>query len=548
MQSHLKQKLYDKELIGKATAWIKSSVCPEDLKEVILSGLHLVETTNELLVEKNIALEKLKSLAFPVTEKTETLFGEEFQEVELEQGEIVPELPQLPQPALLNPIIIPLPRKNRRARLNVHAEIERREACVHGFKSGDQCACCRNSRMYLDTPRTKKLIVATRSVFVIVVDQQVLRCRTCEHTEVAQLPEEFEHAHEGVHVSAIASFADLRYRLGMPSLRIEQLTASAGVLVSDSVQFRLFEWAASVVFPVFRALKVCAANAKVAYRDDSPNRIVRLRAELKRQRMLRVKNPDKLGINTTLIRAITPSKQEVALFFTTNSHAGKQWKNLLRLRNEEDKIISMSDALASNHAHDAHDKTITALCLVHMRRNFFELRKTYPSEAKFVLLRMRGIFRTDAWLQAKNASDQERLEFHQQHSAPIMDELRAEAQRQLQIVEPNSYIAGAWRYLISHWDGLTQFLRVPGVPLHNNLAEQSLKVPIRHRKNSLSFQTENGALVADVLMSLLYTAQLNDLSPQAYLETLLLNRKVVRQNPEDWLPWSDAVISKQKAG
>lgn len=129
-----------------------------------------------------------------------------------------------------------------------------------------------------------------------------------------------------------------------------------------------------------------------------------------------------------------------------------------------------------------------------------------------------------------------------------MDELRAEAQRQLQNVEPNSHIAGAWRYLISHWDGLTQFLRVPGVPLHNNLAEQSLKVPIRHRKNSLSFQTENGALGADVLMSLLYTAQLNDLSPRAYLETLLLNRKVVRQNPGDWLPWSDAVRSHQKAG
>jgi len=163
MQLHLKQKLCDKELIGKATAWINSSVCPEDLKEVILSGLHLVETTNELLLEKSIALDKLKSLAFPVTEKTETLFGEEFQEIELEQGEIIPEPEPAPQPSSLNPIILPLPRKNRRPRLNVHAEIERREACVHGFKSGDLCACCRNSRMYLDTPRKKKLIVATRT-------------------------------------------------------------------------------------------------------------------------------------------------------------------------------------------------------------------------------------------------------------------------------------------------------------------------------------------------------------------------------------------------
>jgi transposase len=544
MQLHLKQKLYDKELIGKAASWIKSSVCPDELKEVILSGLNLVETTNEILREKNIALDKLKSLAFPVTEKTETLFGEDFQEIDLEQNEDSSE----PQPIQPNPVVIPFPRRKRRSRLMVHAETEKQTVCVHGLQSGDLCTVCRRSRLYHDTPRTKTLVVAARSVYVIVVEQEVLRCRDCAHTEAAPLPEMFEHAHEGVHISAIASFADLRYRLGMPSLRIEQLTASAGVFVSDSVQFRLFEWAAAVVFPIFRTLKVCAANAKVAYRDDSPNRIIRLRSELKRQRMLRSKNPDKIGINTTLIRALTADKQEVALFFTTNSHAGEQWKNLLRLRDEEDKIISMSDALASNHAHDVHNKTTTALCLVHMRRNFYELRRTYPADAKFVLLRMREVFRREAWLNAKQIAGQERLAFHQKHSAPLMEELHTEALRRLKQVEPNSYIASAWKYLINHWEGLTQFLRVPDAPLHNNLAEQSLKVPIRHRKNSLSFQTENGALVGDVLTSLLYTAQLNNLSPQLYLETLLLNRKAVRQNPELWLPWSEAVSSTQKAG
>lgn len=161
MQLHLKQKLYDKELVGKAASWIKSSVCPDELKEVILSGLTLVETTNEVLREKNLALDKLKSLAFPATEKTETLFGEDFQEIDLEQNDGDP----VPQPTPPNPVIIPFPRRKRRSRLMVHAESEKQTTCVHGLQSGDLCTACRRSRLYHDTPRKKTLVVAARSVY-----------------------------------------------------------------------------------------------------------------------------------------------------------------------------------------------------------------------------------------------------------------------------------------------------------------------------------------------------------------------------------------------
>jgi hypothetical protein len=61
---------------------------------------------------------------------------------------------------------------------------------------------------------------------------------------------------------------------------------------------------------------------------------------------------------------------------------------------------------------------------------------------------------------------------------------------------------------------LTLFLRQPGAPLDNNICERALKMAILHRKNSLSYKTQNGARVGDLFMSLIHTCRLNVLLPQ----------------------------------
>jgi transposase len=49
-------------------------------------------------------------------------------------------------------------------------------------------------------------------------------------------------------------------------------------------------------------------------------------------------------------------------------------------------------------------------------------------------------------------------------------------------VEPHSGLGVAITYLLKHWDRLTRFLRQPGIPMENNIAERALKKAIRHRK------------------------------------------------------------------
>jgi hypothetical protein len=87
---------------------------------------------------------------------------------------------------------------------------------------------------------------------------------------------------------------------------------------------------------------------------------------------------------------------------------------------------------------------------------------------------------------------EQRLQYHQQKSTPLMDDLKDWLDQQFgdKKVEPNSALGQTITYMLNHWNELTLFLRVPKAPL--DLCERALKKAILHRKNSLFFKTEQG--------------------------------------------------------
>ena len=93
-------------------------------------------------------------------------------------------------------------------------------------------------------------------------------------------------------------------------------------------------------------------------------------------------------------------------------------------------------------------------------------------------------------------------------------------------------------YLLKRWDRFTLFLRLPGVPLDDNVCERLLKMAIRHRRNSLFYRSQHGAQVGDVYMALIHTAQLCGENPVDYLTALQLNARAVAETPADWVPWN----------
>ena len=169
-----------------------------------------------------------------------------------------------------------------------------------------------------------------------------------------------------------------------------------------------------------------------------------------------------------------------------------------------------------------------------------EVVENFPDECQYVLELLGGVYVNDAVVRERKSTPQTRLEYHQQHSQPLMDDLQRWMQEQFaeRKVEPNSGLGKAIRYMQNHWEKLTLFLRIPGAPLDNNICERALKQVVLHRKNALFYRTMNGARVGDLFMTLIHTCSLNGVNPFDYLVELLRHPKEIATRPQDWMPWN----------
>lgn len=132
------------------------------------------------------------------------------------------------------------------------------------------------------------------------------------------------------------------------------------------------------------------------------------------------------------------------------------------------------------------------------------------------------------------------IRWRPRRSESVMTRLRGWLAEQFEQrkVEPNSSLGQAIKYLRNRWEKLTLFLRIPGIPLDNNIAERMLKMAIRHRHNSLFYKTQRGADVGDVYMSLIHTCYFAGADPIDYLTELQRNASRVQEDPSQWLPWN----------
>jgi hypothetical protein len=212
---------------------------------------------------------------------------------------------------------------------------------------------------------------------------------------------------------------------------------------------------------------------------------------------------------------------------------------VLERRNSEGSVpVVMSDALNRNTP-KGHE-VVEANCMSHARRGVVDEVDNYPDACHILLGSLAHIYHLDAQLKNEAATDEQRLLAHQQQSGPILDELHGWMKAALdgKVIEPNSSMGKALSYFLKHWTKLTLFVRQPGAPLDNNIAERVLKVAIRYRRNSLFYRSERGAFVGDLYMTLIHTAVLHGANPFDYLTAVLTHAHEVRNAPERWLPWN----------
>jgi transposase len=414
------------------------------------------------------------------------------------------------------------------------------------LRPGDPCPECGRGTAYeMAKPGVLVRLVGQPPVAATIYELEKLRCNLCGEIFTAQPPA--QAGAEKYDASAVSIIALLRYGLGFPFNRLDRMQKDLEIPLPASTQWEIVAAAYESLTPVYEELIRQAAQGELLHHDDTNVKILELMGDGAKQKAFQESHeendadrvdPERTGLFTSGVVALS-GEQQIALFFSGRRHAGENLVEVLRQRASGlPPPIQMCDALSRNMPREL--ETILANCLAHGRRQFVEVNEQFPAECRYVLEALEKVYRNDATARKEKLPAEERLLFHQTHSGPVMEELRAWLKRQFdeRLVEPNSGLGAAINYLRKHWEKLTLFLRVEGAPLDNNICERALKKAIMHRKNSLFYKTQNGADVGDLYMSLIHTCELNGVNPFDYLTELQRHADAVAASPAAWLPWN----------
>ncbi len=405
------------------------------------------------------------------------------------------------------------------------------------LRPGDSCPCCEKGKVRERNPVKLVRIHGQAPITGELHELGRVRCDTCGKVFVADAPEGV--GEEKYDVSVAVMIAVLRYGFGNPFYRLARLQSAAGIPLSASTQWDILCTRLTGPEAAYSELIRQAAQGGLLHNDDTTMTVISLMpGRASTPRATNEPSDERTGVFTTNILALA-GEQRIALFFTGHKHAGENLSDVLRHRDtERGPPIQMCDALSRNLPKEF--QTILVNCLSHSRRRYVDVVSSFPDEVRHVLEVLRDVYRNDATARERKMSPQQRLEWHQEQSGPLMNDLETWLHAEIdgKLVEPNSTLGEAIGYMLDHWHALTQFLRVPGAPLDNNICERALKKAILHRKNSYFYRTERGAYVGDVFMSLIHTAELCDENPIEYLRALMENSKQVAARPSEWLPWN----------
>jgi transposase len=399
------------------------------------------------------------------------------------------------------------------------------------LQPGALCPACERGKVYRQKePKPLVRIVGQAPLAATVYELERFRCNACGQVFTAEEPDGV--GPDQYDETTGARIAQLKYGSGVPFYRLEKLQASLGIPLPAATQWEIVEEEAEMIQPALEELIRQGAQGEVLYNDDTRMRVLRLARE---------PSDPRTGVFTSGIVS-TREGQQIALYFTGRQHAGENLADVLRERAAELRPpVHMCDALSRNVPKlPSGVELLLANCLAHGRRQFVDILPNFPAECRHVLEQLGRVYGYDAEVRERGLTATERLAFHQQHSAPVMEELHRWLEEQLaqKKTEPNSSLGQAITCLLRHWRGLTAFLREANAPLDNNLCERALKRAVLHRKNALFYRTLHGAQVGDLFMSLIHTCELCGVNSFEHLTELQRHARDLVREPSRWMPWN----------
>jgi transposase len=398
------------------------------------------------------------------------------------------------------------------------------------------CPCCGGALHKLGEDVTETLELVPRQWKVIQHVREKFSCRACE--AITQPPAPFHPIARGrAGPGLLAHVLFAKYGLHLPLNRQSATYAREGIELDVST---LADWVgacAATLMPLVLRIRAHVFAAERIHADDTTVPVL-------------AKGKARIGRLWTYVRDDRPfggHDPPAAAFFYSPDRTGKHPEEHLAGY----AGLMQADAYAGfNRLYEAHRKPgpiIEALCWAHARRKFFDLARISKAPIAIeAVRRFDELFAVERDINGKPAHERQRV--RQEHSRPLVIALEAWLREQRARLSASNETAKAISYSLNRWAGLTRFLGDGRLCMSNNAAERALRAIAVGRHNWTFAGSDDGGRRAAAIYTLIETAKLNDIDPQAWLADILAR---LQDHPakriDELMPWKWKRAAPQQA-
>ena len=495
-----------------------------------------LSSTEALISHYKLEIEKLRRLLYGTrSERTARLL--EQMELQLEELEATATEDELAaEQAAARSQTIPSFQRKRPSRKPFPEHLPR-ERVVIPAPAG--CPCCGSDRLSkLGEDITETLEVVPRQWKVIQTVREKFSRRACE--TITQPPAPFHVTPRGfAGPSLLAMILFEKFGQHQPLNRQSERYAREGIDLSLSTLADLVGACTTVLQPLHARIEAHVLGAERLHGDDTHVPILAKGKTIK-------------GHIWTYVRDDRPfggRAPPAALYYASRDRRGEHPVQHLKAFSG----ILQADAYGGYNAlYDSarvEGPITSALCWAHARRQFFELADIAANARRgknagaISPIALEAVKRIDALFEIERGINgvaaAERLHIRKDQSAPLLAALESWLREQRGRLSRSASVAEPIDYMLKRWDRFAHFINDGRICLTNNAAERALRGFALGRKSWLFAGSDRGAERAAVMATLITTAKLNDIDPQAWLADVLarINDHAVHRLDE-LLPWN----------